>query len=109
MSFLGASSWFITFGPADVKHPIALYFADTNKTFIPKFRDQHERLQLIANNPVAGARFFKLMVDLFIRHVLGVGKDEPGIYGKTAGYYGTVEQQGRLTLHLHMLLGFKTP
>ena len=22
----------------------------------------------------------------------------------TAGYYGTVEQQGRLTLHLHMLL-----
>ena len=44
------------------------------------------------------------MVNLFIRHVLGVGKDEPGIYGKTAGYYGTVEQQGRLTLHLHMLL-----
>jgi hypothetical protein len=24
--------------------------------------------------------------------------------GKTAGYYGTVEQQGRLTLHLHILL-----
>ena len=45
------------------------------------------------------------MVDLFIKHVLGVGKNESGIYGKTSGYYGTVEQQGRLTLCLHMLLG----
>ena len=70
--YLGAPLWFITFAPADVKHPIALYFADTNKKFIPKFRDQHKRLQLIANNPVAGAQFFKLMVDLFIKHVLGV-------------------------------------
>ena len=30
VSFLGAPSWFVTFAPADVKHPIALYFADTN-------------------------------------------------------------------------------
>lgn len=27
-----------------------------------------------------------------------------GFYGKTNAYYGTVEQQGRLTLHLHMLI-----
>ena len=26
------------------------------------------------------------------------------MYGDTSTYYGTVEQQGRLTLHLHMLL-----
>ncbi|KAI0354006.1 hypothetical protein OH77DRAFT_1549865, partial [Trametes cingulata] len=92
VSYLGAPSWFVTFAPADVKHPIALYFADTNQTFVPQFRDKDERLRLIANNPVAGARFFKLMVDLFIKHVLGVGLDRPGLYGKTAGYYGTVEQ-----------------
>ena len=30
-----------------------------------------------------------------------------GFYGNTSGYYGTVEQQGRLTLHLHMLLWIK--
>jgi hypothetical protein len=59
---------------------------------------------LIANNPVAGAWFFYFMVKLFIKHVLGVGSDHPGIYGKTLAYYGTVEQQGHLTLHLHMLL-----
>jgi len=41
---------------------------------------------------------------MFIKHVLGVGQDHPGLYGKTSAYYATVEQQGRLTLHLHMLL-----
>ena len=44
------------------------------------------------------------MIEMFIRHVLGVGTDHRGLYGETSGYYGTVEQQGRLTLHLHMLL-----
>ncbi|KAF9521443.1 hypothetical protein CPB83DRAFT_778736, partial [Crepidotus variabilis] len=40
----------------------------------------------------------------FIKHVLGVGTKHSGLYGKTNAYYGTVEQQGRLTLHLHLLL-----
>ncbi|KAF8581861.1 hypothetical protein K439DRAFT_1299545, partial [Ramaria rubella] len=29
------------------------------------------------------------------------------LYGRSSGYYGTVEQQGCLTLHLHMLLWIK--
>jgi len=33
----------------------------------------------------------------------GVNQDHPDIC-KTAAYYAAVEQQGRLTLHLHMLL-----
>src|SRR6202167_2941684 len=41
---------------------------------------------------------------MFIKHVLGVNQEHLGLYGKTAAYYATVEQQGRLTLHLHMLL-----
>jgi len=41
---------------------------------------------------------------MFIKHVLGVGTNHPGLYGDTSVYYGTVEQQGRLTLHMHMLL-----
>ena len=44
------------------------------------------------------------MIENFIKHVLGVGSTHQGLYGDTAGYYGTVEQQGHLTLHLHMLL-----
>ncbi|KAK0449811.1 uncharacterized protein EV420DRAFT_1274942 [Desarmillaria tabescens] len=28
----------------------------------------------------------------------------PGLFGDTSAYYGTVEQQGQLTLHLHMII-----
>jgi hypothetical protein len=104
ISFIGAPSWFITFAPTDNKHPISLYFADTKETFKPELRSGDERYRLIANNPVAGARFFHFMCEIFIKHVLGVDQNHSGIYGETQAYYGTVEQQGRLTLHLHLLL-----
>ena len=104
ISFVGAPSWFITLSPADNRHPICLYYADTGEKFSPELRSSAERNRLIAGNPVAAARFFDLMVRSFIKNVLGVDHDHPGLYGKTSGYYGTVEQQGRLTLHLHLLL-----
>jgi hypothetical protein len=104
ISYKGAPSWFITFSPADVKHPICLYFADTKEQFSPDLRAPDECYRLIANNPVAGARFFNFMVEAFIEHVLGVKQPHRGLYGDTSAYYGTVEQQGRLTLHLHLLL-----
>jgi len=107
ISFIGAPSWFITFSPADNRHPIHLYFADTKERFSPTIRSSDECYQLIANNPVAGAQFFHFMVETFIEHVLGVGKHHRGVYGNTSAYYGTVEQQGRLTLHLHLLLWIK--
>ena len=47
------------------------------------------------------------MVETFIADVLGINASHRGLYGDTGGYYGTVEQQGRLTLHLHMLLWIK--
>jgi len=70
-------------------------------------RSANERNLLVARNPVAAARFFDLMVCTFIKHVLGIGTEHLGLYGKTSGYYGTVEQQGRLTLHLHTVLWIK--
>jgi hypothetical protein len=103
-AFKGAPTWYITLAPADIKHPICLYYADTEEKFSPELRGSDESFRLIAHNPVAGARFFHFMVEMFIKHVLGVGENHPGIYGKTSAYYGTVEQQGRLTLHLHLLL-----
>ncbi|KAG6893620.1 hypothetical protein C0992_009309, partial [Termitomyces sp. T32_za158] len=33
-----------------------------------------------------------------------VDSGHTGLYGDTSAYYGTVEQQGRMTLHLHLLL-----
>lgn len=107
ISYMGAPSWFITLSPADSKHPICLYFADTDVEFRPDIRLPDEVFRLVANNPVAAARFFDLMCKVFIKHVLGVGTKHPGIFGETAAHYGTVEQQGRLTLHLHALVWLK--
>ncbi|KAF5367552.1 hypothetical protein D9758_003832 [Tetrapyrgos nigripes] len=105
---IGSPSWFITISPADVNHPICLYFADVDQEYKPEIQDKKLRECLIKQNPVAAARFFDFMVQAFIKHVLGVGSGHNGLYGKTEAYYGTVEQQGHLTLHLRLLLWIKS-
>ncbi|KAH7906051.1 hypothetical protein BJ138DRAFT_972775, partial [Hygrophoropsis aurantiaca] len=105
MSYKGAPSWYITLSPADERHPICLYYADTNMEFRPFIKDEKLRRLMVSQNPVAGARFFHLMIQLFIKHVLGVNlsvDDAPphssgssytrGLYGETDAFYGTVEQ-----------------
>src|ERR1700742_2552828 len=68
----GAPSWYITLNPADVRHPICLYFAGNGTTFEPSLKlTDSDRLRLIANNPVAAARFFNFMIQNFIQYVLG--------------------------------------
>ncbi|SJL08858.1 uncharacterized protein ARMOST_12229 [Armillaria ostoyae] len=104
MASEGAPSWYITFAPTDSWHPIAMYWADQEVQFLPLPKQERDRIVAITSNPVAAARFFKFMVDLFIEHVLRAGSDRPGAYGNATSYYGTVEQQGRLTLHLHLVL-----
>jgi hypothetical protein len=51
------------------------------------------------------------MSEMFIKNVLGVQTNHAGLYGDTVCYYGRVEQQGCLTLHLHLLwiIGSLTP
>ncbi|KAH8101941.1 hypothetical protein BXZ70DRAFT_869315, partial [Cristinia sonorae] len=44
------------------------------------------------------------MVTLFVKHVLRYGDERAGLFGKTSAYFGTVEEQGRSTLHLHLLV-----
>jgi hypothetical protein len=47
------------------------------------------------------------MCEMFIKHVLGIGTKHHSLYGDTSAYYGTIEQQGRLTLQMHLLLWIK--
>lgn len=74
-------------------------------TFCPEIKSTSERDQLIANNSTAAARFFHFMVTVFLKHILHCNLElqSPGIFGRTSAYYGSVEQQERLTLHLHLL------
>src|SRR5215472_9143239 len=85
ISFVGAPSWFITFAPADNLHPISLYWADSKETFTVGIRDYNERYRLMSQNPVAGAKFFHYLCQLFIKHILGVQKkkSQRGIYSNT--------------------------
>ncbi|KAA1479898.1 hypothetical protein DENSPDRAFT_750524, partial [Dentipellis sp. KUC8613] len=88
----GAPTWFITFAPTDLRHPLCLYMASDDRRFYPQMYTDQKRWSLIANNPVACARFFHFMVEIFLKHVLGVKSGHPGMYGDTDGYYGTVEE-----------------
>ena len=83
--------------------------ADKNIKFKPElyFKKADDAYRLVTSNPVAAACFFHMMCENFIKHVLGFGKKHAGLYGKTKAFYGTVEQQGRLTLHFHMLVWIK--
>jgi hypothetical protein len=62
IAYLGAPLWYITLSPVDNRHPICLYFADTKEEFHLFLLAEDVRYCLIAENPVAGARFFDFMV-----------------------------------------------
>ncbi|EJD35468.1 hypothetical protein AURDEDRAFT_75282 [Auricularia subglabra TFB-10046 SS5] len=107
MSYLGAPTWFITFAPSDTRHPLSLYYAGSGIPYDQRtinLLSDSAKWGLIANNAVPSARFFHFVVNLFIDEILRWKKEEPGLFGHCSGFYGTVEQQGRLTLHLHLLL-----
>jgi hypothetical protein len=104
IAFRGAPTWFLTMSWSDINHPIALYYAQTDTVFRPEIRTSRDRNLLMSQNPVAAARFFHFMVKVFLRDILCWESENPGLFGHTEAFYGTVEQKGRLTLHLHQLL-----
>lgn len=106
----GAPFFFVTFAPADFKHPLCLYLCGESvdlESLSPRLRSSDDRLRAIAHNPVGAARFFNVMVNAFVQCVLQYGSGKAGLFGTTDAYYGTVEAQGRLTLHLHLLVWLK--
>ena len=88
---IGSPIWYITLSPADENHPLCIYYAGNKIAFDSKILSPEIQKTLISVNPTAAAKFFDHIVRAFIKHVLGVGTNHEGIYGNTAGYYGTVE------------------
>jgi len=82
---------------------MCLYYADTKEIFSPEIHADNECFNLISRNPVVVQDSSIYCSDVH-QACLGVDQDHTGLYGDTSAYYGTVEQQGRLTLHLHLLL-----
>ena len=87
----------------------------------PDMPSKRDMARAVARDPVSQAKFFHLMVTLFLRHVLGVdisggasgGAGFPdgfasefgrGVFGLVKAYFGPIETQGRGGLHVHMLV-----
>jgi hypothetical protein len=109
------SIW-LTINPADTQDPIAqvLCGQDFDLDNFTAF-DEKPSSVAIAADPFASARFFHLVVQAVLQALLGIKgfhharavERETGVLGIVEGYIGTVEAQGRGTLHLHMVLWLK--
>ena len=114
---LGPPSLWITINPSDLHDPIAQIFAgedinmdDFMATLGP---DKAKRAKNIADDPYAAAKFFHFMITTILETLFQVEvtqaqvKNKMGVFGRVAAYFGTVESQGRGTLHLHLLIWLK--
>jgi hypothetical protein len=61
--------------------------------------DAYKRAEIIASHPVATAKFFHVLITNILNTMI-VG----GVLGPIKAYFGTVESQGRGSLHLHLLI-----
>ncbi|CAF4826013.1 unnamed protein product [Rotaria sp. Silwood1] len=96
-------SIFLTLNPADIHNPVTLYFAgvklDLDNIQMEQLMDTYKRAEIIASQPVATAKFFHLLISNILNTMIS-----GGVVGSIKAYFGTVESQGRGSLHLHLLI-----
>ena len=99
----GLPSIFVTLNPADIHSPIALYFAgvklDLDNIRTELLMDTYKRAEIIASHPVATAKFFHVLISGILETMIA-----GGVLGPIKAYFGTVQSQGRGSLHLHLLI-----
>ncbi|RDX46829.1 hypothetical protein OH76DRAFT_1355491 [Lentinus brumalis] len=104
----------VTWNPSDLHDPLAQVFAgneiDLDAFVATSGPSVEERARTIAADPYAASKFFHFMVKTILETLLQVRttthtvKSAEGVLGRVAAYVGSVESQGRGTLHLHLLL-----
>ena len=108
------SVW-VTINPADMQDPIAQVLAgadiDLDNFCSTAGPDSVDRAMNMASDPYASANFFHLMIRNVLEVMFGISRGRngvivrrEGVFGVTKSYVGTVEAQGRGSLHLHLLL-----
>jgi hypothetical protein len=109
-------SLWITINPPDTNDPIAQIFAgeeiDMDAFCNTAGPDSTSRSTTIAGDPYAAAHFFHFVIALVLETLFGIKgakgnahvKRRAGVFGTVQAYIGTVEAQGRGTLHLHIIL-----
>ncbi|KAG2750956.1 hypothetical protein P692DRAFT_20847043 [Suillus brevipes Sb2] len=111
-------SLWLTINPTDTHDPIVQVFAGEDIDLDSFDRtggpDSAERAKIVADDPYAAAKFFHFVVCAVFEELMGITVHKhkrvdhitrrEGIFGTVEGYIGTVEAQGRGTLHLHTLI-----
>ena len=95
---------FLTINPADINSRVTLYFAGVNldlDAIIPNnLPTTYERAEIIASHPVITAKFFHRLITTVLETLIAGER----VLGPVKTYFGTVKNQGRGSLHLHMLI-----
>lgn len=102
----GCPALFMTLNPSDIHHKLMhILSGQSESTFDSS--DYFTRKKNVADHPGAAAVFFDVMIKAFNTYILRYGRETPGLFGTCQAYFGTVEAQGRGTLHCHMLIWLK--
>lgn len=110
----GPPSLWLTINPSDLDDPIAQIFAgaeiDLDAFDAALGPSSDARAQAIARDPFAAAKFFHFLIGAILETLFQIKstafsvKASDGVFGRATAYVGSVESQGRGTLHLHLLL-----
>ncbi len=113
----GPPAMWVTINPGDTDDPVAQALLGQHislDNFLATVGpNKQERMKNVAADPYGAAKFFHFTVKAILETLLQVTVSnhhvysKPGIFGEVSAYYGTVEAQGRGTLHLHMLIWLK--
>ncbi|THG97984.1 hypothetical protein EW026_g4134 [Hermanssonia centrifuga] len=113
----GPPSVWATWNPSDMNCPLAQVLCgaeiDLDHFDATLGPGKHQRAKNIASDPYAAAKFFHFTVKTILQTLAQVRatkfqvESHPGVFGDISAYFGTVEAQGRGTLHLHILIWLK--
>jgi hypothetical protein len=99
--------WF-TLNPSDLLNPIVCRIAGEEVTNVIDIERRNTlRNRVAVRNPVACARFFKVMMDGFFEKLVRTSSNEKGVFGEVDAYIATTETNGRGGLHAHGMLWLK--
>ncbi|KAJ7584426.1 hypothetical protein C8J56DRAFT_709528, partial [Mycena floridula] len=94
----GTPSIFFTLNPADTYNPLCSFMAGKDIDVDALFDrpdsqfTSFDRARALADNPIAGAQFSKLMMDQFTDIFLGFKRNcKRGVFGRVKHYYGVIE------------------
>src|SRR5437762_2553250 len=100
----GQPAIWLTINVNDLGNPLCCKVAGIQIPLsIPPALRKKLRKVAATNDPVSSARFFKIIIDAFINHMI-ISGEEGGIFGPCDSYFATTEASGRGALHFHCLV-----